>query len=222
MEPETPTPETSTVAPTVAPVTAPASKVTFTAEQQEQVNAIVRDRLAEAARRAPKQEPAPQPKPEAKAESKSDKSDDIAALRVELENQKLRHAFDKRIAKFDVSDSKAEKLFTLYQASKPADESAWFNETIEEFGLKAPTSPAHQPVTPSGGSAPPAPPPAAPNAPVKVESATAQGLPNPWALTLDQIDQLGPQGCRNMLEQLTTVARGRLGTPPVPKTPARK
>lgn len=222
MEPETTPTETTPVAPTTTPVTAPAAKVAFTAEQQELVNAIVKERLAEAARRAPKPEPAPQPKPEAKPESKSEKSDDIAALRAELESQKQRHAFDKRVAKFELSDSKADKIFMLFQAAKPADETAWFNETIEEFGLKAPTTTVPVPPAPTGTPAPAAPPPAAPNAPVKVDSATAQGLPNPWALSLEQIDQLGPSGCREMLEKLTTVGRARLGTPPPPKLPARK
>lgn len=129
-------------------------------------------------------------------------------------------AFTRSTAKADLNERQQSRMEAAFKADAPTDVAAWCAAYIEDLGIvKQP--PAVAP-TPSGSPAPTTPPPAAPNAPAKVESATANGLPNPWALTADQIDQLGPQGCREMLEKLTTVGRARLGTPPPPKLPARK
>lgn len=218
MDPENPTPESPVVAPTTATVTAPAVEAkTFT---QEQVNAFVAQRLSEdRARRAPKAEPTPQPKPETKAESKSEASDEIAARIAALEEQNHRLAFNARIAKFDLPESKASKLYTLYKATKPADDAAWINETIEEFGMKQP-----QPVTaPTPVAAPSQPPASAPQAPSgSVNPVTHGGIVDLFNLTPAQLAQLGPPGVRAALDQIRTHHAQSSGLARLPRVPERK
>jgi hypothetical protein len=201
--------------PAVLATATPAPEVkTFT---QDQVNAFVQQRLA--ADRATRSKPEPSKPEPMKLPAKGEDSD----VRAELEEMKLRNAFDKRIAKYDSPDEVSERLFKLYKVEKPEDPAAWTEVTAKQFGLRSLSQPVTPTVSTTGMPVPEVKSPAAaPNAPAKVDSATAQGLPNPWALTSQQIDELGPQGCRDMLEKLTTVGRARLGTPPPPRLPPRK
>ncbi len=209
-------------APPVDPVSpAPAAVAPEKTLTQTQVNALVaaEKRDTEAKTRAKvlqeiADKAAPPPKPAPKGDG-SMSAEDVQTL---LSRDR---AFTRATATAGLNDRQLTRMEQALKADAPADVGAWSAAYIEDLGLaKAPPPPAT--AASPGTPAPVVIPPGAPNAPAKVESITAQGLPNPWALTAAQIDELGPSGCRAMLEQLTTVGRARLGTPPVPKLPARK
>lgn len=203
---------TATQVETVSAPVAPAAEAkTFT---QDQLNAIVQERLAKD--RAIR--PAPQPvKPPEKSADKSPDSD----LRAELAEMKLRNAFDKRAAKYDLSDSASERLFKLYKAETPEDTSAWFDVTATEFGLKAPTVSNQTPGATSATSAPTLdhvkPPVAAPAAPTKVDPLTSAGVVDVFNLSEAQLHQLGPAGLRAEYEKILKVGQQQTGAPSRPK-----
>ncbi len=195
---------TTTVVETIAPVVpvpAPEPKLF----NQDQLNVIVQQRLA-ADRATRKVEP--------KIEPKAGEKPPEADLAAEVAELRHRIAYEKRTAKFELDEPKSEAMFRIYKADPQG-----FDEAVALFGLKPPA-----PLNPSatGTTAPVVSPAAAPNAPAKVDSFTAQGLPNPFVMSVQQLDELGPEGCRAMLDKLTTVGRARLGTPPTPKLPPRR
>jgi hypothetical protein len=204
---------TETIAATTQAAATTPAPTAFTPEQQEMVNKIVQERLAKDRAVRPAQAPV-KTEPKQERSSESDLRASIEALTLRTE----RAEFNAAAAEVGIPKSASEDLFALSRVQKPENLSEWLGAKRDVFGLKPPT--ANQSQTP--GTPEWKPPPGAPNAPVKVDSITADGLPNPWALTAQQIDELGPRGCADMLEKLTTVGRARLGTPPPPKLPARK
>ncbi len=193
---------------TTEPVTAPAEVVkTFT---QEQVNAFVQQRLSEDRSRRPAAV-APQEPVE-----KATKAD----LQSQIEEMKLRGAFDKRAGKFDLDDKASDRLFNLFKAERPEDPTAWFSETAAQFGLKGHNVNTNAP-TP-GATAAPAPPASAPSAPAKVDPMTSSGLVDNFNLSPQQFDQLGPAGLRTHFEKILSVGHQMQGAPRQPQMTPRK
>lgn len=213
-----PSETTIEAAPADPVIAAPAPAPEARAFTQDQVNAIVQDRLAKDRAIRPAAQPA---KP---ADRPADKSTD-SDLRAELEEMKLRNAFDKRAAKFDISDSASERLFKLYKAERPEDTSAWFDVTATEFGLKAPTVSNPNPGANSANTAPAIdpvkPPAAAPVAPTKVDPITSAGVVDIFNLSDAQVSQLGPAGLRAEYEKILKVGQQQMGAPPRPKAAPR-
>ncbi len=211
---------TASVATTVETAAIPAAVQAEVAKtfSQEQVNAIVQQRLA--ADRATRSKPEPVKQEPIKQADKPADSD----LRAELDEMKLRNAFDKRIGKFDVSDQTAERLFKLYKVENPEDPAAWIGETAKEFGLKSPAQPFTQAQVATATIAPtPAPQTAAaPNAPVRVDGITNAGIPDLFQLTPAAMDQMGPAGMRAIFEQATSLGRQLSGAPNRPKLPTQR
>ncbi len=75
--------------------------------------------------------------------------------------------------------------------------------------------------TPSSAPAAPTPPPvaAAPSAPASHNIPTSMGLPNLWAMTSGQIDQMGPDGVRRTLEEAWRIGHKMAGAPARPEPP---
>lgn len=200
-----------------APVVEVAASVAFT---QEQVNAIVQQRLAEDRARRTK-EPVVAPKPEPKVESKTSKTDEVSAMQSKLEELTLRMTFDKRAAKLDLTDSAGDRLFKLYKDERPADTAAWLDEVAKEFRLtpQVTVTPTATTVATHVETKPVA---AAPNAAAKVETITTDGLPSILRMTDAQLTQLGPQGVRAEFEKSMQIDRQNSGAPPRPKIAQRK
>jgi len=192
----------------VVPVTAPEGKPE--GFSQEQVNAIVQQRLAEDRNRRPK---APDSPP-----AKASKPD----LEAQVERLTLRNAFDKRAAKFDLTDSASDRLFRLYETEKPEDPTAWFTETASQFGLKGPNMTAPPSSTTGDPATAVTPPASAPNAPVKVDPMTSGGLVDIFNLSAAQLQQLGPRGLRTHFEKALEVGNQLSGAPPRPQASIRK
>ncbi len=204
-KPDTTQPATVT---TVETTTAPAQEAprTFT---QEQLNTIVGQRIAEdRVRRPAKQEPAKAEKPAAESD-----------LRAELEEMKLRNAFDKRVAKLDLKPEADEDLFTLYKAQRPQDPDAWVKSKIESLGLKAATMPTPNSTTTPAATTGAA---ASTTQPAKVDPVTSGGIPDLWNMTSEQLTLLGPQGIREIHERALAVGTRMTGAPPLPKVMQRK
>ncbi|TXH41032.1 MAG: hypothetical protein E6Q97_38510 [Desulfurellales bacterium] len=101
---------------------------------QSRVNALVaqarRDGEAKAAKRSQSDSlPAP---------AQAQVQDQFAALSAQVEELKTRGAFDKAMLGRNVSEKQSERLFKLYTIEKPTDIRSWLDETIVDFGLKAP------------------------------------------------------------------------------------
>ncbi len=204
------------VDPTVPVTVAPVPEVkTFT---QDQVNAFVQQRLA--ADRATRSKVEPLKQEPTKAAPVAADSD----VRAELEEMKLRNAFDKRMAKLDAPDATAERLFKLYRIENPEDPAAWFDVTAKEFGLKPPqiTPPVSATAATSNVAPTAAPTAAAPNAPARVDGTTNAGLVDLFSLTPAQIDQFGPSGLRKHFEEATSIGRQLSGAPTRPKLPTSR
>ena len=207
----TSTEPTATVITQVEAAQPPAPEVkNFT---QEQVNAIVQKRLADdrAARSAPTAPKAAEPKAEKPVERMSN-----SELHAEIEQIKLRSAFEKRTAKFDLEDSKSEALFKIYKADPSG-----FDEAVSMFGIKATTPTPTQSVTAVAAPEPKTPP-AAPSAPSGHSLPTQNGLTDLFAMSPVQLDQLGPSGVRTALEQIWKIGNQRSGAPTRPMPPTRK
>lgn len=191
-----------------APATAPAEVMrTFT---QEQVNAFVSQRLAEDRQRRP-----------APSSSKPVPAPVALDFQAQIEELQLRNAFDKRAAKLDLHDAAQERLFKLFKAERPEDPTAWFSETVDQFGLKSTNFNPSAPVTP-GVSTPQLAPASAPNAPAKTDPVSSGALVNPQTLTLEKIAQLGTAGIREHHERALMESQQMAGAPPRPLIASRK
>ncbi len=178
---------------------------------QDEVNALIGQRLAED--RSRRAAPVAAAKPVEKSTGDTD-------LRAELEEMKLRNAFDKRAAKLDIPDSAAERLFRLYKVDRPEDPGAWFAETSKDFVLKGSNVNNNQ--NPNGTAAPMPAPASAPSAPSRVDSLTASGLPDIWNFSLEQLAARGSAGIREDFEKLVQVGNQRSGAPPLPRAVQKK
>ena len=197
---------TSTTDTTAAPATvvettnqAPEAK-TFT---QEQVNAIVQQRLA--TERQSKQ----------KAESPKGPPPDWQAKFDELEQRRV---FEKNIARYDANDEAAEILFNSFKTAAPDAASArqWVDDKAKAFGMKPLGMNTTAPIQPTAPIA------SAPTAPVKVEGQTVGGIPELFNLTGQQLNAMGPEGVRAAFEQILAIGNRMNGAPPIPRNGARK
>lgn len=220
-DPTAPT-ETSAVSPTTAPAIA---KVTFTSEQQEQVNAIVKQRLAEDRARRAKESPAaasPAAQPSADDNERltmRQLAEDNRQIKALLDETKQRARFDKQASRRGIDDAAADDLFELFKVQKPSDETQWFEEKGARFGFTKPSTPTAVTVaTPSEVK----PATAAPNAAAKVETITTDGLPSILRMTEAQLTALGPQGVKAEFEKSMQIDRQNSGAPPRPKIAQRK
>ena len=205
--------EITNSAPQVAasePGTAPAETVkVFT---QEQVNRIAADAREQGRSSAAQQRPPAQKPAEKIAEPD---------LRAELDEMRLRSAFDKRAGKFDLDDKASDRLFNLFKTERPEDPSAWMTETAALFGLKGHNVNTSNQSNP-GASATPVPPASAPSAPAKVDAMTSSGLVDIFNLSADQVAQLGPSGLRTQFEKILSVGHQMQGAPQRPQMAPRK
>lgn len=192
--------------------------ITFTAEQQQRVNAIAAAARAEgkqSAERALQQQAQPTQSQQATPPAKVT----LESLQAELAETRLRGAFDKRAAKLNIPDDEVDDMFELYR-NKPADtRDTWLDGKAKRF---MPVTTNTNTTTTSTTTTEAKPPAAAPNAPGRVDPLTAGGLVDIWALNDDQLKQLGPMGLREKFEALKTAARAASGAPPRPKLPSRR
>ena len=109
------------------------------------------------------------------------------------------------------------------QAENPQDVATWCKEYIETMGLGKPTEPTVTTTTNSPNNPAPATtpqtPPAAPTAPTTTALPTSSGLVDYFSLSIDQINQLGPAGLRDLHERALRVGQQLAGAPPRPKVP---
>lgn len=191
---------TTTAAAPVETVAAPPAEKMI---PQSEVNALIGQRLAEDRKRR-----------EAPVQSKPADRVGDTDLRGELEEMKLRNAFDKRAAKLDISDGATERLFKLYKVDRPDDPSVWFAETSKEFGLKGPSM---NPTTPIQNMEPAKPAAVAPNAPSRVDQLTSGGLVDIYSMSDEQFRAMTPAAIRQAHESNIAAATHRSGAPPVPQ-----
>ena len=198
--------------PTGAPATAPAPQaVTFTPEQQEQVNRIAAAARAEGKSSAERATVPAAPPPAEKQGKVTPES-----VQAELETMRLRIAYERRASKAGIPEDTLDDTFDLYRA-KPADSrDAWLEGWSKKF---MPTTPVTNAPATAGVEAPK--PAAAPNAPGRVDPITAGGLVDIWNLRDDEIATLGPSGMREQFEKLLAAGNKAAGAPPRPKTPQR-
>lgn len=154
--------------------------------------------------------------PPAKAAAKADGSMSLEDVQSLLARDR---AFTRATATANLNERQLTRMEAALKADNPSDVAAWSAAYIEDLGL---AKPQPQPAPSPGAAAEVKPPPAAPSAPAKVDPITSGGLVNVFALTADQIDQLGPHGIREHFEKTVAVGRARLGAPPLPKLPARR
>ncbi len=196
---------------TIAPVTAPAGgPATFT---QEQVNAIVADRVARVKSAAPAAAPAPAPTaaPAGKVT--------LESLQAELHETRLRATFDKSAAKLNLAEEDADDLFENWR-NKPADtRSGWLEAKAKRLMPATTTTPAS--TTTTNAVTNETRPAVAPNTPGRVNPVTSGGLVDIWNLSPDELSNLGPAGLRTEFEKLTNAANRLAGAPPRPKVTQR-
>ena len=206
---------TDTTPPTGAPATAPAPQaVTFTPEQQEQVNRIAAAARAEGKSSAERATLPAAPPPAEKPGKVTPES-----VQAELETMRLRIAYERRASKAGIPEDTLDDTFDLYR-SKPADQrDTWLEGWSKKFMPTTPASTSNPAPAAAGVEA--VKPAAAPNAPGRVDPITAGGLVDIWNLRDDEIAQLGPQGMREQFEKLLAAGNKAAGAPPRPKTPQR-
>lgn len=191
---------------------------TFSQEEVNRIAAAAREDGRKSATKAQQQQAAPQPAPNAGSE---DERLSLRLLKAELDETKMRGAFDKRASKLGIDDDAAETLFALYKAQNPTDPGEWFERTSKLFGLGSKTTPPPQPPTgsPTEGAKPPL---GAPRPPERVDPHTSGGLLDIWNLPLDQVTKMGPAGLRAEFEKHLAIAAQSSGAPPLPKVGPRK
>jgi hypothetical protein len=202
---------TSSDVTTTTTVTAPSTggKVTFTPEQQEQVDRIVAERVARVK----------QPVAAAKTADQDTPSEALSlkSLKAELEETKLRAAFDKRAAKLSLPDEDHDDLFENWKNKQPDAREAWLEQKAKRFMTTTKTDPA---ATTTASAVTEPKPASAPNAPGRVDPLTAGGQVNIFNLTDSEINQLGPQGLRKHFETLLEAGNRANGAPQRP-TPGK-
>lgn len=205
---------------------------------QAQVNQIAARAREEGRRSAEKERQQQTATTTSASSSGGDEPLTMRQLKERLDESELRRGFDKRAAKFEMSDETADDLFQLYKAQKPTDATAWFGTKAQQFGFKplgsGTTSSTNQAGTAGAAAASEAGqqnqqqqatqprPPAAPRAPAGNNQPTQGGLVDIWNMIPDQLNQLGPAGLREEFEKHLAVHNRRAGAPPLPKVSTRK
>lgn len=204
------------------PIVTPPPKVTFTAEQQEALDRIIKDRLAQQERTlrpTPAAKPATEPKPAATPSAALTDQD----VRQMMARQR---AFDRSTATAGLSDRQMTRMEQAMSSANPDDVSTWCAEYLEDMGLKK--QPAMNPPVPAppttATTAPSAPtlPATAPSAPQGHGLPTQDGIVDIFSMTEDQRQQLTPVGVRKALEALVSVGNQRAGMPQRPKPPSQR
>lgn len=188
-----------------------AAPKTFT---QEQLDAIVQERLDRdrRARQAPAQ--APQQQPAAPPTAPDEMTP--RQMREALAEMRDRDEFRDLADELGVAREGRADLFDLMKVQKPTDKRAWMEKKAPLFGVKA--QPMSQ-QTPPQEQKPPA---AAPSAPSKVDPVDGNGLVNIFALPADRIAQMSPGQLREKFEAILDYAHSQSGAPTVPRPPSRK
>jgi hypothetical protein len=201
---------TTDTADKAAPAAA-ANVKTFTQADMDRIASKSRDEGRKAALKEKEQ-----PKQETSPDVAGDKPLTMKDLRAELDTLKQRSDFDRRATKAGVEVDDLDDLFTLSQKHKPDDLDAWIGTKTKFLTGKGTMNNNNtgDPTVTVESTKPGA---IAPKAPQKVDNIAANGMVDIFALTSEQIDQLGPAGLREKLEQVTAAAAARSGAPPLPK-----
>lgn len=219
------TPPAAPAAPAPAPSPAPAqSPRTF---NQEEVNAIVRDRLNEDRARRPAAaatQPAaqaPATPPQAAPAATAAPSASLSA--TDVQQMIARHGqFVRAVTEAGLNAGQQSLMERALQHENPPDVVVWAKEWITTMGLGKPAEPtATTPATatPAPTAAPTAPPAAAPTAPTTSTLPTSAGIVDYFSLDVSQINQLGPAGLRELHERAKKVGQQIAGAPARPKAP---
>lgn len=168
-------------------VTQPSSEGSGKLFSQDEVNRIAAEAREQGRKSAHKGQPVlavVPPAPAAQPSGQPPVGDDggrvtLRQLQEQLDEEKMRRAFDKRATRRGLSDEQADDLFESFKAQRPSDADAWFDKKSLLYGFGKPGS---------GSSTPPAAPPAAPTtAAAPVQSTTPpisdKGAPSPGGVT---------------------------------------
>lgn len=153
---------------------------------QEEVNSLVGRARVEAREAAKKPATAPAPAPHSEEGAAGGGQLSLKQLQAQLDDQKLRGAFDKRAAKLGIDDDAADDLFELYRVQRPDDLGTWLDGKVKRFGLKPGTTnnPNPNPQLPPGTNVIPQPASSAQTPPISDKGAPAPGGANDFERSL--------------------------------------
>jgi hypothetical protein len=201
------------------------AKVTFSPEQQAEINRIAANAREEGRKSAQNGTNRPQPQPQPNnGEGGGKKTMSLEELQAKYEESEARRVFDRHAIKLNLPDAASDKLFKLYRADAPSDATAWFTETVETFGFgKGNVNPNQNAGNGNNGQTEQKQPPTAPNAPNKIETPLTQnGLVDIYRVTPEQFTQLTPQQIKEHHERAVAAGNAQAGAPPLPKVLQRK
>jgi hypothetical protein len=230
MDPQNPTPAETTPATPAPGAPAPAAVPTstpapakFSPEQQEEVNRIVQQRLADdRQRRAAPAAPAAPPSGDGGGKPKPEQPlTEEAVLGLMARERAFTHAS----AGYQISPQQLSRMEGAFRAEKPADAATWTQSYIADMGfqkaMQQPTTPAPA-VTPASPESP-KPPAAAPAAPSPHTVPTANGLPDIFNMNPPQLGQFVQTGqLRSTLEKMWAIGATQMGAPRRPTLPQNK
>lgn len=149
--------ESTTAAPTDTPTSGGTAAKLFTQEEVSRIAAEAREQGRKSATKTQPAMPASVPTPQTAAVDETERVT-LKQLREQLEEVKMRGAFDKRASRRGLTDEVSDELFEIFKAQRPADPDAWFEKKSALFGFRpasgqSPAAPTAQPATTATASA---------------------------------------------------------------------
>jgi hypothetical protein len=220
--PATATPAPGAPAPAAVPASTPAP-AKFSPEQQEEVNRIVQQRLADdRQRRAAPAAPAAPPSGDGGGKPKPEQPLTEEAV---LDLFARQRAFSTALTGYQIEPPKLARMEAAFRAERPADAATWAQSYIADMGfpkaMQQPTTPA--PAATPASPEPLKPPAAAPAAPSPHTVPTANGLPDIFNMNPPQFGQFVQTGqLRSTLEKMWAIGATQQGAPRRPTLPQNK
>lgn len=157
-----PTEAAAVASPAETPPPATDTGKVFTQVEVDRIAAAAREQGRKSAFKAttaaPQPAPTPQPPPAVQATGDEGERVTLRQLKEQLDEERMRRAFDKRAARRGLGDEVSEELFEIFKVQKPADPDEWFERKSTLFGFKAPGQSTAAPTAPTATEhkAPPA------------------------------------------------------------------